>query len=402
DRGTGQLMPGAGLGRLALWWHLRAQHGTDPALPAIPAGHGPGLVLHVSATALRAEAQILRRLSQLGPDLRIIRIPETDGDDAALDAEASAQLLDRAHASAVLLIGTDLPPALIAAASARDIPMILAECRLQPGDLGWGMQAAMRRQLLSHMTTVMLTDTASMQIAHRMALDRSRITMTGPVSEIREPLHCSETERVSMAQQMNGRHAWFASSLPQPEEAAVLAAHQAALRHSHRALLILAPRDSARIDLLAQDIEAAGMTVARRSEDEDLGDEVQVLLTDGPTEMGLWYRLAPVSFMGGTLSGEDTAMRHPFEPAALGSAIVHGPERGPFATEWQQLDGATAARQVRTPEDLAVTITELTQPEMIATLASNAWTVSTGGADVAVTIARAVQAVLQPPERTAP
>ncbi|WP_108501794.1 3-deoxy-D-manno-octulosonic acid transferase [Paracoccus indicus] len=393
-------MPGAGLGRLALWWHLRTRHGLDPALPAIPAGQAPGLVLHVSADAARAEAQILRRLTQADPDLRIIRIPDPDGDDAGCDPQAAAQLLDRAHAGVVLLIGSDLPAALIAAANARDIPVILAECRLQARDLGWGAQAAMRRQLLSRMAAIMLTDSASLQIAHRMSLDRSRIAMTGPVSEIREPLHCSETERVSMAQQMNGRHAWFAASLPQPEEAAVLAAHHAALRHSHRALLILAPRDSARIDQLALDIEASGMIVARRSEDEDLTDEVQVLLTDGPTEMGLWYRLAPVSFMGGTLSGEDTAMRHPFEPAALGSAIVHGPQSGPFATEWQQLDGANAARHVRTPEDLAVTITELTQPEMIATLASNAWTVSTGGADVAVTIARAVQSALT--ERTAP
>lgn len=398
-------MPGAGLGRLALWWHLRAQHGTDPALPVIPAGQGPGLVLHVSGDAARAEAQILRRLSQARPDLRIIRIPDPDGDDAALDAVAAAQLLDRAQPAAILLIGTALPPALVSAASTRNIPLILAEFRLQQRDLGWNPQATMRRQLLSLMTTTMLTNSASMQIAQRMSLDRARISMTGPVSEIREPLHCSETERVSMAQQLNGRHAWFASSLPQSEETAVLAAHQAALRHSHRALLILSPRESDRIDLLALEIESAGMTVARRSEDEDLSDEVQVLLTDGPTEMGLWYRLAPVSFMGGTLSGEDTAMRHPFEPAALGSAIVHGPECGMFATEWQQLDGANAARKVCTLDDLAVTITELTQPEMIATLASNAWTVSTGGADVAITIARAVQAALQSKtgtERTAP
>ncbi|MEO1911786.1 MAG: glycosyltransferase N-terminal domain-containing protein [Paracoccus sp. (in: a-proteobacteria)] len=395
-------MPGAGLGRLALWWHLRTRHGLDPALPVIPAGQAPGLVLHVSPDAIRAEAQILRRLSQADPGLRIIRIPDPEGDDVGLDAQGAAQVLDRAHAAAVLLIGSSLPPALIAAAKARDLPVILAECRLQPRDLAWAMPAAMRRQLLSQMNAIMLTDSASLQIAHRMSLDRSRIAMTGPVSEIREPLYCSETERVSMAQQMNGRHAWFAASLPRPEEAAVLSAHQAALRHSHRALLILAPRDSARIDDLARDIDAAGMTVARRSEDEDLTDEVQVLLTDGPTEMGLWYRLAPVSFMGGTLSGEDTAMRHPFEPAALGSAIVHGPQAGPFATEWQQLDGANAARHVRTPEDLAVTITELTQPEMIATLASNAWTVSTGGADVAVTIARAVQTALSRSERTAP
>ncbi|MFD2813353.1 hypothetical protein ACFSYD_16260 [Paracoccus aerius] len=84
--------------------------------------------------------------------------------------------------------------------------------------------------------------------------------------------------------------------------------------------------------------------------------------------------------------GDDAAARHPFEPAALGSAIVHGPHTARFATEWQQLGGAGAARQVSGAEELANAIAELSQPDLIATLASNAWTVSTGGADVTMRI----------------
>jgi 3-deoxy-D-manno-octulosonic-acid transferase len=189
-----------------------------------------------------------------------------------------------------------------------------------------------------------------------------------------------------MAQLLRGRHAWLAASVPPDEEAAVLAAHHAALAQSHRALLFLAPRGPDRIDPLAEAIEASGLVVARRSWDEDPTDEVQVMLTDGPTEMGLWYRLAPVTYLGGTLSGDDTAARHPFEPAALGSAIVHGPHTDRHATEWQQLGGAGAARQVADAEGLATAIAELSQPDLIATLASNAWTVSTGGADVTMRI----------------
>ncbi|WP_168217657.1 3-deoxy-D-manno-octulosonic acid transferase, partial [Paracoccus liaowanqingii] len=334
---------------------------------------------------------------------RLVRLcaEEAEADDPADDPVLVAQLLDRARPGAVLLLGTALPAALIAAATTRQIPVLLAEFRVGPRDLAWGLQGGMRRQLLAQVAAVMLTDAASLGLSRRLSLPAAKLAMTGPVSEIREPLHCSETERVSMAQQMNGRHAWFAASLPAPEEAVVLEAHQAALRRSHRALLILAPRDPARIDALARDIEAGGLTVARRSEDEDFGDEIQVLLTDGPTEMGLWYRLAPVSFMGGTLCGDEAAMRHPFEPAALGSAIVHGTEAGPFRTEWQQLDGAQAARQVRGPEDLCQAIADLTQPEPIATLASNAWTVSTGGADVAIRIADRVLAALDAPRPAA-
>lgn len=413
---------GSGLGQLGLWLNLRARRGGDPALPEIPPGPGPVLLVHVAPDATGAELQVLGRLTRARPGLRIVRLtpggqpghrsdtrndPGSDpASDPGCDPKLMAQLLERARPAAVLLLGAALPPALISAAAARHLPVVLAECRLDGADLSWGLQASMRRQLLSQLDAVMVTDADSLGVARRMGLREARLAMTGPVSEIREPLACSETERVSMAQQMNGRHAWFAAGLPPAEEEAVLAAHQAALRRAHRALLILAPRDGARIDALARRIEADGLTVARRSEDEDFHDEIQVLLTDGPTEMGLWYRLAPVTFLGGTLSDEAGAMRHPFEPAALGSAIIHGPQTGQWPTEWRQLAGADAARLVRGPAELAQAVTELTQPVAIATLATNAWTVSTGGADVALRIAlrvgQALDGVQQGAQRETP
>ena len=71
-------------------------------------------------------------------------------------------------------------------------------------------------------------------------------------------------------------------------------------------------------------------------------------------------------------------------------AIVHGPATARHATEWQQLDAAGAARQVADAAQMADTIAELTQPDLVAALASSAWTISTGGADVANRIAAPV------------
>lgn len=370
---------GLGIGRLGLWLQGRrlAEQDAAPA-PDIPQGKGPLLAVHVSAEARLAFAQVQRRLMRARPDLRILEV-------ADLSAPA-AETLMQAGPAALLLLGSELPPALIATASRRDTPVILAEARLAPQDAGWTLRALGRRELLCQMRAVLVTDPASQAIALRMGADRRRVTMTGPVAEIRDPLPCSEAERSIIAQLLRGRHAWLAAAVPPDEEQAVLAAHHAALAQSHRALLFLAPRHPDRIDPLAQQIEASGLTVARRPLDEDPTDEVHVMLTDGPTEMGLWYRLAPVTYLGGTLSGDDAAARHPFEPAALGSAIVHGPRTERFATEWRQLGGAGAARQVASPEELATAIAELSQPDLIATLASNAWTVSTGGADVTMRI----------------
>jgi 3-deoxy-D-manno-octulosonic-acid transferase len=385
----------SGLGRLGLWLHLRGTAQTDAARISLPEGSGPVLIMHVSAGAQRAAAQVEARLISSRPTLRILRLGDDGNSGPGTDIHAARALLDAAKPDAMLLLGTDLPAALIAAAAQRDLPMILGEARLDGPAGRWGLRGAMQRQLLASMRAVLVTDPASHRNAIRMGADPSRVVMTGTVAEIREPLGCTEAEREGFAELLHGRHAWLAAAVPEAEEQAVLNAHRAAMRQSHRALLFLSPRDTSRIDVLAETVEAQGLLAGRRTRDEEPTDEIHVMITDGTTEMGLWYRLAPVTYMGGTLSGDDATARHPFEPAALGSAIVHGPATSRHQTEWQQLDGAGAARLVTDADGLATAIAELTQPDLVAALASSAWTVSTGGADVAIRIAAPVLDALQ-------
>lgn len=384
-----------GLGRFGLWWHLRGS-AQQPALPVTPptAPAGPRILLHVSDGTESAAQQVCRKL-QAGRrrSLAILRCGSDGLPDPDNIATAEA-LIAAARPCCILLLGSDLPATLITAADRAGVPVILAEARFAAGDLGWSLHAAMRRHLLAGMQAILVTDPGSHATALRMGADPARVTMTGPAAEIREPLTCNERERITMAQLMRGRHAWLAAAVPEAEEQAVLEAHHAALQHSHRALLFLAPVDPARIDPLADMIEAGGLTVARRTLDEDPEEDVQVMITDGPTEMGLWYRLAPVTYLGGTLSGQDAESRHPFEPASLGSAIVHGPATSRHPTEWQQLDGAGAARAVGNAEGLAAAVAELSQADLTAALASAAWTVSTGGAEVTMRICALVLAAL--------
>lgn len=371
-----------GLGRLALWLELRAPH-ADAVHYDTPAGQGPVLLIRATPEARIAERQVCRRLAAARPDLRIVMIGEGGLTDPGRDLAAAEALIAAATPTALLLLGPDLPAALLTAAEKADLPVVLGEARLDPTEARWGLRGSLHRQLLTGLRTVLVTDPASHIAAVRMGADPARVVMTGPVAEIREPLRCSEAERSGFAELLDGRPTWFAAAVPPDEEQAVLAAHLAALRQSHRALMILSPRDPERIDALAAEILESGLTVARRTLDEEPTDEVHVMITDGPTEMGLWYRLSPVTYLGGTLFGDDVAARHPFEPAALGSAILHGPATGRHLTEWQQLQGAGASRPVKDAEGLAAAVAELSQPDLIATLASNAWTVSTGGADVA-------------------
>ena len=133
---------GTGIGRLGLWWQARRAGVPDGAAPPdIPPGGGPLLLVQVSPDARAAFAQVQRRLMRKRPDLRIL--------DAGDPGPAVAEALMGADPAALLLLGSDLPPALILAAARRSLPIILAEARLAPEGTGRTRPSSARPVMLT-------------------------------------------------------------------------------------------------------------------------------------------------------------------------------------------------------------------------------------------------------------
>lgn len=101
----------------------------------------------------------------------------------------------------------------------------------------------------------------------------------------------------------------------------------------------------------------AGLSVARRSTGELPDADTDVWVADTLGEMGLWYRLAPVTLVGGSLVPEGG--HTPFEPVALGSAVLHGPQVANFAPVYAAFDRAGGAPPVTGPDDLAAALRTL-------------------------------------------
>lgn len=91
-----------------------------------------------------------------------------------------------------------------------------------------------------------------------------------------------------------------------------------------RPLLILAPRHPERGASLEGVVQKLGLgKVARRSQSQTLSASIAVYIADTLGEMGLFYRLARVTLMGGSLL-PGIGGHNPLEPARLGSVIISG------------------------------------------------------------------------------
>ncbi len=247
--------------------------------------------------------------------------------------------------------------------------------------------------LLSALDRIILRDAESQAGLHALGVPPARTEVGGTLSEPPEPLHCSEAERASIAAITRTRPVWLAAAVPPVELRVVLDAHAHAARHAHRMLLILAPEAGEPADALAADLEDQGWITGQRTIEGEPEDDMQIFLADDPGDYGLWFRIAPVTYMGGTLSGTGTAPRSPLDPAALGSAILHGPETAAFAGDYARLEAARAARAVTDAPSLGEAVSDLMAPDRAAMLAHNAWAVTSGGAGAAEAVAQAILSI---------
>ena len=108
-------------------------------------------------------------------------------------------------------------------------------------------------------------------------------------------------------------------------------------------------------------------------------ETTQMILTETPGELGLWYRLAPLVFLGGSLvpghGGED-----PLEAAVHGTALLYGPNVGRHLPAYSRLAEAGAARIVRDFDSLSAAVSQLIAPDRAAAMAHAGWDVVSQGA----------------------
>ncbi len=360
---------------------------------------GQLLWLHVPDSAHGPSAAVLiHRLSEERPELAILLtgpgaahiVAQAGADPTALVIAQPApsetlteivQFLDHWRPDLVLQIGGPLAPGLFNQIHRERLPLYLVEADLKlAGALRW--LPGLAPSLLQPCRLILTPSREATRSLRRVAGGGLAIETSGPLESGSAALACTEAERETLAAQMKTRPAWFAAAVPDEEIGAVLAAHRHALRFAHRLLLILVPERPETGAALAARIGAEhGWEVAVRSADQEFDEDCQVYLADTEGEFGLWYRLAPITYMGGSLSSGGSR-RSPLEAAALGSAVVHGPRTGSLAGAYQALAAAGAARRVHDDGELCRALADLLAPDRAAQLAHNAWQVISAGAEV--------------------
>ncbi|QRE76050.1 3-deoxy-D-manno-octulosonic acid transferase [Methylobacterium aquaticum] len=276
---------------------------------------------------------------------------------APLDAPRYlARFLDHWRPDLALVAESELWPNTILALHEREVPLILVNGRMSERSArGWSRTPKLSRALLSR---IALCLAQTQDEAERFArLGAPRVELGGNLKFDAAPPPADPEPLRQLADVMTGRPVWLAASTHPGEEAAATAAHRSLRRRHPDLLTIVVPRHPERGAAVAADAAAAGLRVGRRATGGQPHDKVEFYVADTVGELGLFYRLCPLVFVGGSLARHGG--QNPIEPARLGAAILYGPHVRNFAQVYGALDRAGGARIVRDGQELTAAIDQL-------------------------------------------
>ncbi len=260
-----------------------------------------------------------------------------------------ARFLDHWRPSLALFIESDLWPNLILSSAARRLPMVLINGRMSHRSFPrWRRVSGTISALLGRFDVCLAQSRAD---AERFAALGSRnVVVTGnlKLDVAAPPADFAKLERLTSV--TRGRPIIVAASTHPGEEEILIEAHRTLLGFFPSLLTVIVPRHPARGEALARMIEASGLHAAMRSREELPTAAVDIYVADTMGELGLFYRLSPLVFMGGSLV--EHGGQNPIEAVKLGASIVHGPHVFNFGDVYQALDNAGGAKQTDTQEAL--------------------------------------------------
>lgn len=294
-----------------------------------------------------------------------------------------------------------LLPTLIHEISRRSVPLVLLDTgsAFETTKRIWFLPRLIRRTL--RMFDALLSSDEATTLALISAGARGQnVQTTGALEQTVTPPPCNEAEWTTLAKLMATRPVWLAVHIQLSDLESVLTAHMQATRRSHRLLLIISPADPTQTAEFRALLGSRNIAYAIRSEGEEPDNITQVYLADTDDEIGLWYRLAPVCFIGKSNVQGAQPEPNPLEAASLGSVVLHNPGPSTYDVAYRRLERAGASRPIAHLGELAHALETILAPDRAAVMAHSAWQITSAGAEAREAALGVISEILDANPRT--
>ena len=327
-----------------VWFHAASVGESQSLLPLIHAVAGRGWNVLITTGTVTSAALLSERLPpgaihQFIPLDRITWV---------------RRFLTHWHPDLVIWTESELWPNTLCELARRRTPTIMVNGRLSDRAYqGWQRWSALARDCMNAFALVLA----------QSALDRDRfaglgaheVRVVGNLKYAAAPLPADVQAHAALRAQIGERAHWLAASIHPGEDAIVADVHQRLKVMYPDLLTIIVPRHPPKAaDMAAQ---MSGLNVALRTTAPTLSPQTDIYMADTMGELGLFYRLNDVVFVGKSLAVGGG--QNPAEPAQLGCALLWGPDMSNFRDMTAELLAAGAAEMVPDAAGLARALSDL-------------------------------------------
>ena len=349
---------------------------------------GPMIWAHAATpAALDAMLEVLMRAQMIEPSLSYVLSAPTSEyvfDSAVVrlqeaDLQLGQDFLKKMSPDLCLWADDSISKPLFGLIQRFPIQIILINAKTQKlRSRTWLLRKTVARQALRPVAYAFVETAEANRHLRNLGLAARNIEVLGQFLGGVVAPSCDEAERDRLGEILTGRPVWFAHQVPSPEIKIVLQAFLQAQRRAHQMLLIFDLADPSNEAELMEICKELDLITHARAVEGEPNSRTQIFLTEDCSDTGLWYRLASVSYMGGSFSGSNPP--NPMIAAALGSAVVHGPDVIHFQYAYARLCEAGATRPLQQVGDLSQRVAELMEPDQCAVMAEKGWRVVSEGA----------------------
>ncbi len=259
-----------------------------------------------------------------------------------------------------VLVESEIWPNLVLETKAEKIPLLLINGRMSTGTFrAWRRRPGISRPLFSAFDLVLAQNDSLAERFAQLGVAQSRDA--GNLKADAPPPPVDADGKAELAAALSGRPVWLAASTHPGEDEVIAAAHTLMKRTLPDLLTIIVPRHPDRGPDIVELLRAAGLKAMLRSGGGMPESGTDVYVADTIGELGLFYALAPVAVIGGSLVARGG--QNPVEAIKLGAAVLTGTNWQNFRDSYAELLKVGGAKEVGDAGSLAAAALELLQDD---------------------------------------
>jgi 3-deoxy-D-manno-octulosonic-acid transferase len=235
-------------------------------------------------------------------------------------------------------------------ASAKLCPVFLVNATMSDKSFAcWSKYPFIASNILDNFTKVLCQTKLSTDRYKTFLSDKTKVQYLGNLKFSIPKPNINASDLSILKEQVNSRVVFLCASTHEGDEEIICRIHKKLCNQYQEILTVIVPRHPERSAEVSNIVKLYGLNFAIRSRGDAISNATQVYIADSIGEMGLFFSISNITFIGGSFCNGGHNI---IEPAFFDAPIIFGPDMKNFREIANEFLESKAATQINCEDEL--------------------------------------------------